>query len=59
MIDVSSGIRSYLLSIADDKHFVGQQHAEWIGVAPFLEEDLAFCSIGQDELGHAQAGRLD
>ena len=53
MIDVSSGIRSYLLSIADDKHFVGQQHAEWIGVAPFLEEDLAFCSIGQDELGHA------
>ncbi len=43
----------FLLAIADDKHFMGQQHAEWIGVAPFLEEDLAFCSIGQDELGHA------
>ena len=26
---------------------------EWIGVAPFLEEDLALSSIGQDELGHA------
>jgi ring-1,2-phenylacetyl-CoA epoxidase subunit PaaC len=24
-------------------------------VAPLLEEDLAFCSIGQDELGHAHA----
>ena len=22
---------------------MGQQHTEWIGVAPFLEEDLAFC----------------
>ena len=32
---------------------MGQQHTEWIGVAPFLEEDLAFCSIAQDELGHA------
>lgn len=45
--------REFLLAIADDKHFMGQQHAEWIGVTPFLEEDLAFCSIGQDELGHA------
>jgi ring-1,2-phenylacetyl-CoA epoxidase subunit PaaC len=31
----------------------GQRHTEWIGVAPFIEEDLAFASIGQDELGHA------
>jgi ring-1,2-phenylacetyl-CoA epoxidase subunit PaaC len=45
--------KDFLLAIADDKHFIGQQHAEWIGVTPFLEEDLAFCSIGQDELGHA------
>ena len=42
-----------LLAFADDEHLMGQQHAEWIGVAPFLEEDLAFCSIAQDELGHA------
>jgi len=46
-------VREFLLAIADDKHLMGQQHAEWIGVAPFIEEDLAFCSIGQDELGHA------
>jgi len=41
------------LAFADDEHMMGQQHTEWIGVAPFLEEDLAFASIGQDELGHA------
>ncbi len=45
--------RSYLLAFADDEHLMGQQHTEWIGVAPFLEEDLAFSSIGQDELGHS------
>lgn len=52
MADLSAH-SDFLLALADDKHFMGQQHAEWIGVAPFLEEDLAFCSIGQDELGHA------
>ncbi len=50
---LTAGIRSYLLAFADDEHLMGQQHTEWIGVAPFLEEDLAFSSIGQDELGHA------
>ena len=50
---LSAGTRSYLLAFADDEHLMGQQHTEWIGVAPFLEEDLAFSSIGQDELGHA------
>lgn len=53
MIEVTSGVRDYLLALADDEHFMGQQHTEWIGVTPFLEEDLAFSSIGQDELGHA------
>ena len=42
-----------LLAFADDEHLMGQRHTEWIGVAPFLEEDMAFASIGQDELGHA------
>ncbi|MCY3842087.1 MAG: phenylacetate-CoA oxygenase subunit PaaC [Acidobacteria bacterium] len=50
---LTAGTRSYLLAFADDEHLMGQQHTEWIGVAPFLEEDLAFSSIGQDELGHA------
>ena len=53
MTTISPEVREFLLALADDKHLMGQQHAEWIGVTPFLEEDLAFCSIGQDELGHA------
>lgn len=52
-ITVSPEGREHLLALADDEHLIGQQHTEWIGVAPFLEEDLAFCSIAQDELGHA------
>jgi ring-1,2-phenylacetyl-CoA epoxidase subunit PaaC len=50
---VSDAAREVILAFADDEHLMGQQHTEWIGVAPFLEEDLAFASIGQDELGHA------
>jgi ring-1,2-phenylacetyl-CoA epoxidase subunit PaaC len=50
---MSAGVREFLLAFADDEHFMGQQHTEWIGVAPFLEEDVAFASIAQDELGHA------
>lgn len=46
-------VREFILGFADDEHLMGQQHTEWIGAAPFLEEDLAMASIGQDELGHA------
>lgn len=51
----SASEAEHLLAFADDEHLMGQQHTEWIGTAPFLEEDLAFCSIAQDELGHAAA----
>jgi ring-1,2-phenylacetyl-CoA epoxidase subunit PaaC len=50
---IGSAERDVLLALADDEHLMGQRHTEWIGVAPFIEEDLAFASIGQDELGHA------
>lgn len=53
MTEITAGIREFILAFADDEHLMGQQHTEWIGVTPFLEEDLAFASIGQDELGHA------
>lgn len=48
-------MRDELLALADDEHLMGHRHSEWVCVAPFLEEDLAFASIGQDELGHALA----
>jgi ring-1,2-phenylacetyl-CoA epoxidase subunit PaaC len=42
-----------LLALADDELVIGHRHALWTGVAPHLEEDLAFSSIAQDEIGHA------
>ena len=53
MTSLGPAERAALLAFADDEHLMGQRHTEWIGVAPFLEEDMAFASIGQDELGHA------
>lgn len=44
---------SLLLALADDELVIGHRHSHWTGVAPHLEEDLAFSSIAQDEIGHA------
>ena len=49
------GVAEWITAFADDEHLLGARHAAWIGLGPFLEEDLAFCSIAQDELGHAIA----
>jgi ring-1,2-phenylacetyl-CoA epoxidase subunit PaaC len=43
-----------LLALADDELVLGHRHSEWTGWAPYLEEDLAFSSIAQDEMAHAQ-----
>lgn len=48
-------VRELVLALADDDLCIGQNHSWWIAVGPFLEEDLAFISIAQDELGHARA----
>ena len=50
-----------ILALADDEICMAHWYATWIGLGPFLEEDLALTSIGQDELGHARAlyGLLD
>ena len=44
-----------LLEIADDELILGWRDSEWTGIAPFLEEDVAFSSIAQNEVGHARA----
>ena len=44
-----------LLPIADDELILGWRDSEWTGIAPFLEEDVAFSSIAQNEIGHARA----
>lgn len=52
---LSPAAREWLLALADDELLIGHRHSEWLGLAPFLEEDLAFATIAQDELGHARA----
>jgi ring-1,2-phenylacetyl-CoA epoxidase subunit PaaC len=59
MTDIPSNLRrpliELLLSLADDKFILGHRNADWTGVGPILEEDIAFSSIAQDELAHASA----
>ncbi len=55
---MSSGVTAsaeLLLAAADDELMLGWRDSEWTGVAPFLEEDVAFSSIAQNEIGHARA----
>jgi ring-1,2-phenylacetyl-CoA epoxidase subunit PaaC len=44
-----------LLAFADDELVLGWRDSEWTGIAPTLEEDVAFSSIAQNEIGHARA----
>jgi ring-1,2-phenylacetyl-CoA epoxidase subunit PaaC len=51
-----SGTRAeLLLPLADDELILGWRDSEWTGIAPSLEEDVAFSSIAQNEIGHARA----
>jgi ring-1,2-phenylacetyl-CoA epoxidase subunit PaaC len=47
--------RQLLLATADDELVLGWRDSEWTGIAPVLEEDVAFSSIAQNEIGHARA----
>jgi ring-1,2-phenylacetyl-CoA epoxidase subunit PaaC len=49
----SKALVSLLLAYADDELVLGHRHSEWTGFAPHIEEDVAFSSIAQDEIGHA------
>jgi ring-1,2-phenylacetyl-CoA epoxidase subunit PaaC len=42
-----------ILSMADDELILGHRDSEWCGMAPILEEDIAFANIALDEIGHA------
>ena len=51
---VRAAFREWLLRIADDELAIGHRHAEWTGVGPDIESDVAMSSIAQEELGHAR-----
>ncbi len=47
-------LHTLLLALADDEFIYGYRNSEWTGIAPMLEEDVAFSSMSQDEIGHAR-----
>ncbi len=51
---VREALAELLLTMADDEFVLGFWDSEWTGIAPMLEEDVAFSSLAQDELGHAR-----
>jgi ring-1,2-phenylacetyl-CoA epoxidase subunit PaaC len=51
--ELKKPLAELLLSVADDKFMLGHRNADWTGLAPILEEDIAFSSLAQDELAHA------
>lgn len=42
-----------LYQLADDNFIHAHRGSEWLGLAPHIEEDVAFSSINQDTMGHA------
>lgn len=52
---MSNTVKDLLYKMADDALIIGHRNSEWTGIGPMLEEDLAFSSMAQDKIGHAQA----
>ncbi len=52
--NLRDAVAELLLTLADDEFILGFWDSEWTGIAPMLEEDVAFSSIAQDEIGHAR-----
>jgi ring-1,2-phenylacetyl-CoA epoxidase subunit PaaC len=51
----NEALKDLLYKMADDALIIGHRNSEWTGIGPMLEEDLAFSSMAQDKIGHAQA----
>lgn len=49
-----TALKELLFKMADDQLILGHRNAEWTGMGPLLEEDIAFASIAQDKVGHAR-----
>lgn len=51
----TEALKELLYKLADDQFILGHRNAEWTGLGPILEEDIAFSSMAQDKLGHSLA----
>lgn len=54
-MDEKAMLIELLYQLADDELVVGHRDSEWLGLAPHIEEDIAYASIAQDEIGHANS----
>ncbi|WP_377891368.1 1,2-phenylacetyl-CoA epoxidase subunit PaaC [Alkalihalobacillus sp. R86527] len=48
-----SSLIELIYQLADDDFILSYRGSEWLGLAPHIEEDVAFSSISQDLMGHA------
>jgi len=48
-------LNDLLYRMADDLLVLGHRNAEWTGIGPLLEEDIAFSSMAQDKIGQSLA----
>lgn len=48
-----NALHELLFQLADDDFILAYRGSEWLGLAPYIEEDVAFSSISQDTMGHA------
>ncbi|GIN21134.1 MAG TPA: phenylacetate-CoA oxygenase subunit PaaI [Bacillus bacterium] len=46
-------VADLLFQFADDDFLIAFRGSEWLGLAPHIEEDVAFSSISQDCMGHS------
>jgi ring-1,2-phenylacetyl-CoA epoxidase subunit PaaC len=51
--DYKAALTELLYQLADDDFILAYRGSEWLGLAPHIEEDVAFSSINQDTMGHA------
>ncbi|GLB60833.1 1,2-phenylacetyl-CoA epoxidase subunit PaaC [Cytobacillus sp. NCCP-133] len=51
--EINPALTSLLYQLADDDFILAYRGSEWLGLAPHIEEDVAFSSISQDTMGHA------
>lgn len=48
-----AALTELLFQLADDDFILAYRGSEWLGLAPHIEEDVAFSSMSQDMMGHA------
>ncbi|GED68825.1 hypothetical protein BRE01_25270 [Brevibacillus reuszeri] len=51
--EYAQALADLLFQIADDDFILAYRGSEWLGLAPHIEEDVAFSSMSQDMMGHA------